>query len=123
MATRDAIPAYLAAADIVAVPSIHYEGYVDGLPNVALEAMAAGKPLIATRVGGLPQLVHAGENGVLVDEKDPVQLAEAIATLARDATLRSRLGANAQAYIRAEHSWSTVAARFVSVYERVLAGR
>jgi phosphatidyl-myo-inositol dimannoside synthase len=123
MATRDAIPAYLAAADIVAVPSIHYEGYVDGLPNVALEAMAAGKPLIATRVGGLPQLVRAEENGLLVDEKDAVQLAEAIATLARDATLRRRLGANAQTYIRDEHSWKAVAERFVSVYERVLAGR
>jgi glycosyltransferase involved in cell wall biosynthesis len=119
MVGRDEIPAYLAAADIVVVPSIRYEGYVDGLPNVALEAMAAGRPLVATRVGGLPDLVHPGENGMLVDEKDIDGLAEAIVTLARDRDLRTRIGRNGQALIRDSMSWEIVADQFESVYEQV----
>lgn len=120
MASRNEMPGYLAAADIVVVPSIHYDGYVDGLPNVALEAMAAGKPLVATRVGGLPQLVQSGENGLLVDERDSDALADAIATLARDPDLRSRLGENGRTLIRDSMNWDVVAERFESVYERVV---
>ncbi len=78
----------MAAADIVAVPSVRFGGYVDGLPNVALEAMAAGKPLVASRVGGLPELVRDGENGVLVAEKDARALADALVVLAGDPGLR-----------------------------------
>jgi glycosyltransferase involved in cell wall biosynthesis len=119
---RDEIPAYLAAADIVAVPSVHHEGYVDGLPNVALEAMAAGKPIVATRVGGLPQVVHDGENGLLVEERDAAGLAQAIATLSRNPSLRERMGQSGRALIRSSLNWNTVAERFVSVYERAAGG-
>jgi glycosyltransferase involved in cell wall biosynthesis len=118
MAARDEMPAYLAAADIVVVPSIHYDGYVDGLPNVALEAMAAGKPLIATRVGGLAQLVQSGENGLLVEEQDSGALADAIVALARDPDLRARLGENGRTLIRDSMNWDVVAERFETVYER-----
>ncbi|HUG64146.1 MAG TPA: glycosyltransferase [Gaiellaceae bacterium] len=121
MAARDEIPAYLAAADVVVVPSIRHEGYVDGLPNVALEAMAAGRPLVASRVGGLPDLVRAGETGVLVEEKDSVGLAAAIVELARDGELRHRLGVAGRAEIRAHRSWKVVAERFVDVYEGAIA--
>jgi glycosyltransferase involved in cell wall biosynthesis len=123
MASRHEMPGYLAAADIVVVPSIHYDGYVDGLPNVALEAMAAGKPLVATRVGGLPQLVQSGENGLLVDERDSDALADAIVTLARDPDLRSRLGENGRTLIRDSMNWDVVAERFEAVYERVTRGQ
>lgn len=121
-ASREEIPAYLAASDIVVVPSIRHEGYVDGLPNVALEAMAAGLPLVASSVGGLPDLVRAGENGVLVGEKDAAGLSAAIVELARDADLRARLGAAGQAEVREHRSWHAVAERFVDVYERAIAG-
>jgi len=123
MVGRDAIAAYLGVADVVTVPSIHYGGYVDGLPNVALEAMAAGKALVATRVGGLPQLVRDGVNGLLVEEQDVADLAAAILALGRDPGLRARLGATAQAEIRDERSWDAVARRFVDVYERAATGR
>jgi glycosyltransferase involved in cell wall biosynthesis len=117
-ASRAEIPAYLAAADLVAVPSVRYQGYVDGLPNVALEAMAAGKPLVATDVGGLPDLVRTGENGILVGEGDANALAEAILALSRDPDLRSRLGAAARAEIARERSWQSVGERYVEIYER-----
>lgn len=120
---HDEIPAYLAAADAVAVPSVRHGSYVDGLPNVALEAMAAGKPLIATRVGGLPELVDDGRNGVLVDERDPPGLSSAILALAGDAEFRARLGASAREQIRAERSWEAVARQLVDVYERAIAAR
>lgn len=119
VAQRDEIPAYLAAADVVAVPSVHFQGYVDGLPNVALEAMAAGKPLIATRVGGLPQVVRDGENGVLVPEHDPNALAQAILRLAADPELRRTMGARGRVLIVESMTWDAVAERFQAVYERV----
>ena len=123
MVERDEIPAYLAAADVVVVPSVRYEGYVDGLPNVALEAMAAGKPLVATRVGGLPELVRPGETGLLVDEKDADELADAIVTLAREPDMRARMGDSGRALIRDSMSWDSVAERFEAVYERVTRGQ
>ncbi len=117
---REEIPAYYAAADIVAVPSVRDEaGNVDGLPNVALEAMAAGKPLIASRIGGLPQVVRPGLNGLLVQEKNPRELAEAILTLAADANLRQRFGAASRVQVREALNWDNVACKFVEVYERV----
>jgi glycosyltransferase involved in cell wall biosynthesis len=120
---HDDVPEYLAAADVVVVPSIRFEGLVDGLPNVALEAMAAGKPLVATRVGGLPELVHDGRNGLLVEEKSASELASAILGLVGDAGLRARLGAAARDEIRAERSWESVARRFVEIYERAATTR
>jgi phosphatidyl-myo-inositol dimannoside synthase len=123
MADRATLPAYLGLADMIVVPSIHTDGHVDGLPNVALEAMAAGTPLVATRVGGLPELVKDGRNGLLVDEKDASALSSAILALAGDAALRARLGATARDEIRVERSWETVARRFVDVYERAVATR
>jgi glycosyltransferase involved in cell wall biosynthesis len=113
------IPAYMAAADVVSVPSVRHGGYVDGLPNVALEAMAAGKPVVGSRVGGIPELVRDGENGLLVPEKDAAALADALVMLARDPAFRARLGASGREEIRTERSWDAVGRRFVEIYERV----
>ncbi len=121
MVARAEIPAYFAAADIIAVPSVRDDaGNVDGLPNVALEAMAAGKPLVASRVAGLAQVVHDRENGLLVDEKNPRQLADAILQLARDAEMRKRLGAEGRAHVREVLNWDNVARKFISVYQKAM---
>lgn len=119
-ADRGEIPVYMAAADIVAVPSVRFGGYVDGLPNVALEALAAARPLIASRVGGLPELVRDGENGLLVEERDSNALAHALVSLAADPDLRKRLGASGQAEIASNWSWDSVAALLVELYERAV---
>jgi phosphatidyl-myo-inositol dimannoside synthase len=117
MAVRDDVNAYLSAADIVAVPSVHADGFVDGQPTVALEAMAAARPLVVTRVGGLPDLVREGENGLVVEERDPDALAKAIVSLARDATRRTAMGAAGRARVERELNWDTVADRLIRVYE------
>lgn len=118
---RPEIPAYFAAADIVSVPSVRDEaGNVDGLPNVVLEGMAAGKPLVASNIAGFPDVIQQGESGLLVPEKDSAALADAIVQLAHDPALRARLGAGGRARVHHDLNWETVAGRFISVYERVL---
>jgi glycosyltransferase involved in cell wall biosynthesis len=117
---RQEIPAYFAASDIVSVPSVRdAAGNVDGLPNVVLEGMAAGKAIVASNIAGFPDVIGSGENGLLVPEQDPSALAGAIVALARDASLRERLGARAREQIHARLNWENVAKRFVTVYERV----
>jgi glycosyltransferase involved in cell wall biosynthesis len=114
------IARYYAAADVVAIPSIHHRGYVDGLPTTAFEAMAAAKPIIATRVGGLPDVVRDSENGVLVPERRPDTLSAAIVALAGDPALRERLGAHGRVLVEKELNWDVVARRLEELYERVL---
>src|SRR6185312_8449317 len=64
------VPWWMSAADVFCLPS-HMEGW----PNVVLEALASGRGVVATRVGGIPELVTDGKNGVLVPPKDPEALA------------------------------------------------
>jgi spore coat protein SA len=77
-----------AAVDMIVVPSRHE----DPAPNVNIEAMASGVPVIATRTGGSPELVLDGETGFLVDKEQPGQIVEKILLLAGDAALRRRMG-------------------------------
>jgi glycosyltransferase involved in cell wall biosynthesis len=67
----------------------------EGLPNVLLQAMAAGLPIVATRVGGIPSLIRDGENGLLVTADNPEELAETIEKLLMNHDLAERLGRNA----------------------------
>ncbi len=85
-------------ATVVIVPSV----IPDALSRVILEAMAAGRPVIATRVGGTPELVIDGKTGLLVERSAPAELARAIVTLLKDADLRASLAAGACRHL-AEH--------------------
>lgn len=84
----DDIEEAYAGLDIVVIPS----RFEDPAPNVCIEAMAAGMPVVATRVGGIPELVADGETGFLVEKENPEQIAECILRLARDAQLREKMG-------------------------------
>ncbi len=76
---RSALPRHFAMADAVVVPSVRDEaGNVDGLPNVLLEAMASAKAIVATNVAGIPEALRAGREGLLVAEKDPAGIADAL---------------------------------------------
>jgi glycosyltransferase involved in cell wall biosynthesis len=107
----------IAAADVVVVPSVvDASGNVDGLPNALLEALAAGRAVVATRVGGIPEVVEDGVNGLLVAEKDAAALASALRRLATDPALRSRLGSEARRRAAAELTWERAARSFEECY-------
>lgn len=86
---------------------------------VNLEAMAAGKAVIATRVGGVPEIVSDGVNGLLVPPEDPEALADSIRRLAGDAELRGRLGTAGKEQSR-NFSWPAIADQYQAVYDRLV---
>lgn len=108
---QDILPYYYAAAEMVVMPS-NYESF--GL--VALEAMAMGRPVIASEVGGLAFLVRDEETGFHVPSRDPEALAERIYRLLTDDGCRQALGNNALAYAR-QFSWANIAERMLRLYE------
>jgi len=113
---------YLNMADVFVLPSIHdQKGNVDGLPNTLLEAMACGKPVVASRVAGIPEVIREGENGLLVDERAPEQLNAAITRLLQSPGLAARLGSANRARVERELTWRRVAQSMVEVYEQALA--
>lgn len=86
------------AADLVVVPSV----WQDAFPNAVLEAMAAARPVIATRVGGIPEMIEHGRTGWLVEPGDESELAAALRRLLEDPALAGRLGARAQARVETD---------------------
>ena len=109
------VGAYYERAAVVCVPSRR-----EGVGMTAREAMAYGRPVVATAVGGLPDAIRDGETGLLVPPGDPTALREAIQRLLADADLRERLGIAARAHAEANLSWSAATAAVVSLYEQTV---
>jgi glycosyltransferase involved in cell wall biosynthesis len=84
--------AYRRAAVFVLAPVVMDNGDRDGIPNVLVEAMAAGLPVVSTRISGIPELITDGIDGLLVDQRDPAALAVAIERVLTDPDLAARLG-------------------------------
>jgi glycosyltransferase involved in cell wall biosynthesis len=119
---RNEVAEAMAAADVVAVPSVvDAAGNVDGLPNTLLEAMAAGRAVVASRVAGIPDVVVDGVNGLLVPPGDAGALRAALGRLIGDDGLRQRLGAAARATAVARHGWDAAARRFEECYAEAAA--
>ncbi len=90
------------AATVFALPSMVIEsGDRDGIPNVLVEAMRLGLPVVSTAVSGIPELVIDGETGLLVPSRDAAALAAALARLLDDPALRERLTASASGHVAA----------------------
>lgn len=115
--SQDEIARLSAAADIVAVPSVHDEaGNVDGLPNFALEALASATPVVASRVGGLPQAIEPDVTGLLVPERDAAALAAALDRLLSDPAFATAIGGAARLAVTRSFGWDRVAERFEQAY-------
>jgi glycosyltransferase involved in cell wall biosynthesis len=98
----EAVPGRLRDSTLFALPCIDMRGkgeHVDGIPVVLMEAMAAGLPVVSTRLSGIPELIEDGVSGILVRERDEMALADAIATLLNDANLRRAIGQHARARV------------------------
>ena len=89
----------------------------EGQPIALLEAMALGKPVIASRTGGIPEVIRDGENGLLV-ESEPEIIAQRINEMASDRELMRKLGKNAQRTTIENHSWDKATQEFIKIYER-----
>jgi L-malate glycosyltransferase len=112
---RDDVTALLRAADLFVLSS-----YLEGLGTSILDAMAAGLPVVATQVGGIPEAVRDGETGFLVPPRNPAALAEAMARLAGDAALRGALGGRGREAVR-EFGADRTATLTRSLYQRLIA--
>jgi sugar transferase (PEP-CTERM/EpsH1 system associated) len=108
----------LAALDVFVLSSVN-----EGVPLSVVEAMAAGKPVVATDVGGMRLLVKPGSNGMLVPPADPAALAAAMGSLANDPEKRHEMGARGRQLAAESFSLGTMVDRYQQVYESVLDAR
>jgi glycosyltransferase involved in cell wall biosynthesis len=93
----------------------------EGTPNVLLEAMATGLPVLATAVGGVPLVVRDGETGYLVDVADENRLGERLHELASDRGLRLRLGAEGTRFVEEHYSLASLPRSLAAIYGKILA--
>ena len=118
---RDVLPDLYRAADVFVLPAVHdRKGNVDGLPNVILEAMASGLPVVASGISGIPLAVEDGVNGFLVPEQQPGPLAEALSRLLPNLELAREMGAESRSKAEAGLTWDAVAARYRKAYDQAL---
>jgi glycosyltransferase involved in cell wall biosynthesis len=99
----------------VAVPSV----IPDALSRVIVEAMAAGRPVVASRVGGTPELVIDGVTGFLVERSDPASLARALEKILLDGELRRALGEAARRHVTTALAAERSLERLIALYEAV----
>ena len=111
----DELPRYYKTADIFCAPATGWESF--GI--ILLEAMAVGKPVVASNIEGYASLVTHGVEGLLVPPKDAEKLAQALLSLMRDESLRQQMGARGILKAR-EYSWEHIAQRVFDYYIRVL---
>ena len=108
----------MAAADVVCIPSKS-----EAFPVVLLEAMAVGRPIVATRVGGIPEAINDNENGLLVEPENPQALALSVQSLLGDPGHAAMLGVRARATACERFDVAKVAERYVDTYEQLVHGK
>ena len=108
---RRDVPQLLSRSDVFVLPSLS-----EGSPHALLEAMACALPIVATRVGSVPEILTDGVNGLLVPAGQPVAIRDAIRELARDPELRRRLGANARDRVQSGYGAEIVTQRYEGIY-------
>jgi sugar transferase (PEP-CTERM/EpsH1 system associated) len=112
---RNDVPVLMQLMDIFILPSL-----AEGISNTLLEAMASGLPVIATSVGGNVELIEEGVNGRLVPVNNVVAMADALAELVDDPTLRQSMGEKGLALVRTTFNWEKTVADYLAVYDTLL---
>src|SRR3989338_6574666 len=108
------LPPYLWISDVFVRPSLS-----EGLGNVFLEAMAAGVPIICTRVGGIPDFLKDGETGLFCEVQNSKSIAEKISMLLKDENLRWRLTENGQRLVEEKYDWNKIAEDMKGVFNKL----
>ena len=120
---RDTLPALYRAADVFVLPAVHdAPGNVDGLPNVILEAMASGLPVVSSGISGIPLAVVDGVTGLLVPEGDGAALSAALERLLQRSPEAKEMGAAGRRRAVLELTWDAVAERYRVAYRGALSG-
>lgn len=109
------VPALLSQADMVVLPSLQ-----DNLPFAVMEAQTAGKPVIASNVGGIVEMIKDGENGFLVESRDSQQLSDKIILLLENSHLREQQSKAAEQWALSQWCGDLMAERIVSIYEKAI---
>lgn len=106
------IPKYMTCADVLVVPSVF-----EGFGRVIIEGMACGTPIVATKVGGIPEIITHNKTGLLVPPKNPKELAHAILRILCDRTLARRLSMNAFEEVKNKYSLDIISVKFIQIVE------
>lgn len=113
-----ALPKWYQAADLFVIPSLS-----EGTPNVLIEAMACGLPIVATNVGGVGEIIKHGVNGLLVAPQSADDLSDSLLSLIKNPELRTRLAQSGADWIQSHgDTWKNQAQALLALYERVLYG-
>ena len=110
----DQVPKYLSEADVFVRPSLS-----EGLGTAFLEAMAAGLPVVATPVGGIPDFLKNGETGLFCRVGDPEDIADKINTVLSDEQLRNKLVFNGRKLVEERYDWNQIAMKFKNIYDSI----
>jgi phosphatidyl-myo-inositol dimannoside synthase len=116
LSDQDLIKAYQ-ACDLVVLPALDLDDDVEGFGIVALEAAAAGKPVVATRVGGIPDAAEDGKSGILIAPRDYRGFSRIVAELLHDSESRLRLGQYGRCRVAQEFSWSRIAGLYEELFD------
>jgi glycosyltransferase involved in cell wall biosynthesis len=111
---RDNMHQVMAALDVVVIPSL-----VESMGMVALEAMAAGTPVVAARTGGLNELIVDGKNGLLVNRKDPESLAAAVSLALSNSELAEQLAKEGRQWVADQFSPDRMTEKIETIYREV----
>ncbi len=112
---RRDVPLVLAALDVLVLPSFAHEG----IPQIILQAQAMARAVIGTQVGGIPEVIEDGVNGLLIPPRNPEILAQKIERLLEDPAGRRRLGQSARLGIEKNHTLATMGESLLKLYERL----
>ncbi len=107
---QEKIPLFMQQADIFVLPSL-----AEGFPNVLLEAMACGLPIVATRVGGIPEIIEDGRNGFLVNPKKPDEIADKLLFISRNKSITWKISKNNKEKVK-KYNWDNTVSNLEEIY-------
>jgi len=116
----DTLRASYHIADLFVMPNIPVQNDIEGFGLVALEAAAAGRYVVASKLDGIPEAIVPGQNGILLDPLDSEAFSHTILELLQDDEQRVALGSKAREFVRNQYSWDIIGRRYLQVFLRVI---